>query len=353
MDTLQTLERYEGHLLNWYDNRSKQALLPRYVSTVDSGNFLACLWVLGRGCEELMTAPILDRRALKGLADTLAILRGVCGADPSMKMPLRALRRMLQGKMEGYQVVGQLRMILLPVQQLTEARRWQEEGQERSYWVTHLAQEVKAWISVVDRYLRWMETLNTPPDSFLKVLGPDAAKLRRRAAHSAPSLLALAEGKSAPMETILAWRGTPELRPDVAAWLTQLDSEYNQAKANALDTLKRMRGLAATAKELSAATNMGLLYDPGRRLFGVGYAVGGALEFGSHYDLLASECRLASLVSIAKGDVPIEHWQAMSRPLAASPGGRTLLSWSGHDVRIPDAAAVYAELCQLPCWTTQ
>ncbi|MGA3203131.1 MAG: glucoamylase family protein, partial [Bryobacteraceae bacterium] len=329
METLRSLEHYEGHLLNWYDTGSRQPLAPRYVSTVDSGNFLASLWVLGRGCEELLAAPILDRRCPKGIADTLAILREVWGHDPSMQMPLRALRRILRGRVDGYQVIGQLRMILMPVQQLTEARRWQEEREERSYWVTRLAHDVGQWIEVVERYLRWMETLCRPPDAFLSALNPDLPRLRRRAAHAAPSMIALAEGKSAPMDAILAWRGTPELRPDVAAWLEQLASDYSHAKANAIETVKKMRALCASAKELSAATNMGLLYDPSRRLFGVGYAVGGPLEFHSHYDLLASECRLASLVAIAKGDVPIEHWNAMARPLAASPNGRTLLSWSG------------------------
>ena len=57
--------------------------------------------------------------------------------------------------------------------------------------------------------------------------------------------------------------------------------------------------------------------------------MGGPREFSSHYDLLASECRLASLVAIAKGDVPIEHWFALGRPHASSAGGQTLLSWSG------------------------
>jgi cellobiose phosphorylase len=329
MDTLHSLELYEGHLLNWYDTSSKQALLPRYVSTVDSGNFLASLWVLERGCEELIHAPILDRRCPKGIADTLAILREVWGQDPSMRMPLRALRRILRGKTDGDQVIGQLRMVLIPVQQLIEARRWQEEKEERSYWVTHLSRDVNQWIGIVERYLLWMETLSTPPDSFLAALSPDAPKLRRRIIHTTPSLVALAEGKSAPMEAILAWRGTPELRPDIAAWLNQLATEYGNAKSNAMATVAKMRALCASAKGLAAATNMGLLYDPSRRLFGVGYAVGGPLEFNSHYDLLASECRLASLVSIAKGDVPIEHWHAMARPLASSPGGRTLLSWSG------------------------
>src|SRR5207302_581972 len=78
----------------------------------------------------------------------------------------------------------------------------------------------------------------------------------------------------------------------------------------------------------AAAINMRFLYDPKRQLFGVGYAVGGPAEFNSYYDLLASECRLASLVAIAKGDVPIEHWFALGRPRGRS-SGPILLSWSG------------------------
>jgi len=75
---------------------------------------------------------------------------------------------------------------------------------------------------------------------------------------------------------------------------------------------------------------MRFLYDPQVRLFGIGYAVGGALEFNSHYDLLASECRLASMVAIAKGDVPVDHWFALSRPRSdLTRQGNTLLSWSG------------------------
>jgi hypothetical protein len=57
--------------------------------------------------------------------------------------------------------------------------------------------------------------------------------------------------------------------------------------------------------------------------------VGGPREFTSHYDLLASECRLASLVAIAKGDVPITHWSALSRPHIYSQGQDALLSWTG------------------------
>ena len=39
-----------------------------------------------------------------------------------------------------------------------------------------------------------------------------------------------------------------------------------------------------------------------------------------------------------KGDVPQAHWFRLGRPLASVDGAPTLLSWSGDDVRVPDAA---------------
>src|SRR4030095_8607436 len=57
--TLGRLERYRGHLLNWYDTRSLDALEPRYVSTVDSGNLAVSLIALKEGCLELTDRPSL------------------------------------------------------------------------------------------------------------------------------------------------------------------------------------------------------------------------------------------------------------------------------------------------------
>ena len=52
LDTVESLERWKGHVLNWYDTRTLEPLEPRYVSTVDSGNLAACLIVLERGLRE-------------------------------------------------------------------------------------------------------------------------------------------------------------------------------------------------------------------------------------------------------------------------------------------------------------
>ena len=105
--------------------------------------------------------------------------------------------------------------------------------------------------------------------------------------------------------------------------------------------------LAGQAAAIAAAIKMGFLYDSQRRLFGVGYAVGGPSEFTSHYDLLASECRLASLVSIAKGDVPVEHWHALYRPYAYVGHGESAALLERHHVRVSDAADLHAHLHQL------
>ena len=48
-----------------------------------------------------------------------------------------------------------------------------------------------------------------------------------------------------------------------------------------------------------------------------------------HYDLLASEARLASLFAIAKGDAPVEHWFHLGRATTSIAGTSSLLSWGG------------------------
>lgn len=43
METLGKLSKWEGHLYNWYDTKTLEPLTPRYISTVDSGNFIRIL----------------------------------------------------------------------------------------------------------------------------------------------------------------------------------------------------------------------------------------------------------------------------------------------------------------------
>ena len=78
LDTVERMEKWRGHLYNWYDTRTLSPMEPRYVSTVDSGNLMGALiavrqWFLGLNdpesaerCERLVAdtdlGALYDRR---------------------------------------------------------------------------------------------------------------------------------------------------------------------------------------------------------------------------------------------------------------------------------------------------
>lgn len=46
LETISKLDKWNGHLYNWYNIKTLQGLKPKYVSTVDSGNFVGYLYIL-------------------------------------------------------------------------------------------------------------------------------------------------------------------------------------------------------------------------------------------------------------------------------------------------------------------
>ena len=61
----------------------------------------------------------------------------------------------------------------------------------------------------------------------------------------------------------------------------------------------------------------------------MGYNVDEHRRDSGYYDLLASEARLCSFVTIALGEVPQENWFALGRLLTSVGDQAALLSWSG------------------------
>jgi hypothetical protein len=87
--TISKLERYEGHLLNWYNTKTLEPLRPPYVSTVDTGNLLACYIVLQEALTELPTRPLLAS-VFPGLQDTLLHFSPTFGQDEAATGPSRS-----------------------------------------------------------------------------------------------------------------------------------------------------------------------------------------------------------------------------------------------------------------------
>ena len=76
-------------------------------------------------------------------------------------------------------------------------------------------------------------------------------------------------------------------------------------------------------------TDFSKLYNNEISLFSIGFNIEENKLTDSYYDLLASEARQASLVAIAKKDVPSKHWNSLSKTLTTIYGKKGLVSWSG------------------------
>src|SRR4029079_9707908 len=178
-------------------------------------------------------------------------------------------------------------------------------------------------------YLRWVDVLSAPPDEFLRPLGESVIQERRRLLRHLPSWGELSRGEADVLPDISAVGSSEEsLTPHLRSWMEELRTELKKMRESADVLLEHARHLAQTSEDLADAMDMQFLYDADRRLFAIGYQVGAPRTFTAHYDLLAAEARLTSLVAIAKDDVPVNHWLALGRPYTTS-NGQVLLSWSG------------------------
>ena len=124
----------------------------------------------------------------------------------------------------------------------------------------------------------------------------------------------------------------PHRLRDAFAWLDRLGYQLRSLRRDAADGAGHSEDLVALAEEAEAfAYQMDFqpLYDAERRLLHIGHNVSMGRTDPHHYDLLASEARLASYFAIAKGDVPMEHWYHLQRPVTRSAGELVLLSWNG------------------------
>jgi len=264
MATLEGLDRWEGHLLNWYDTHSLAALHPRYVSTVDSGNLAGSLLTLAEGLRQVAREPQTPNQIMAGLADTAEFLRisldAVAGAPPAVGERLARLVVETQA-----------------VQRLLTAP---EDAQRQLEQLERLVPSLRAAIDRLD-------------------IGPDAPRAEREAAFWAQALAQAMSG-------------------DLPEPATARAARLNELADRALAFVEGMRfGFLYDAQRniFSIGYRLADADGPGR------------LDL-SYYDLLASEARLASFIAIAKGDVPETHWFHLGRLVTSVDGVPTLLSWS-------------------------
>ncbi len=352
LETFEELEKHEGHFLNWYNSLTLEPLRPRYVSTVDSGNLLGSFWTLARSIKEMSRSPLITDAALLGLGDTLAILEKALGEERAFESEIGEVRRILESPRQSVSdVIFALRALEPSVAQLSRAVSSRPAPRQSSaraganldaassdprfsiapaaYWVAQLETQLDLWNQSLNRYAKWMEVLGEPADEFLLSLGSDASEIRRSVLQEAPSLTELSRGDGGRLRELLEWRHAPEVSPPVREWANRVSDEFNRARWLAGEMFAQCEAVIDRSRGLADAMKMDFLFDDERKLFTIGYSLEERRLDASYYDLLASECRLASFCAVARGDVPSSHWLALGRRFGETPAGPALMSWSG------------------------
>jgi len=335
METISRLDRHEGHLLNWYDVQTLKPLEPRYVSTVDSGNLLGALWALEHGLEELIQRPVLEGNLFDGLWDTGEVFKeevkkeGISFREAGVLDELmRASRSPTIGVVAALQL---LRRVEVSAGDLAVSAGDADQDEAGGiYWAKQVQSQVSAWLAIRNRYLTWIEIITEKTEEEFAPLGEEALKAIRLDLKHAPSLNNLAKGLVGCIPILKSIREqTSSGASSLHGWLDRIIEAFDKSKWLAGEMLGLAERLIRNVRELSESINMRFLYDYKRKLFAIGFNVSDGRQDSAFFDLLASEARIGSYISIARGEVPMEHWFSMGRPYSAIGRRPVLLSWTG------------------------
>jgi len=312
LNTVSQLQRYRGHLLNWYDTQTLAPLTPRFVSSVDSGNLVASLWTLEQGALDLLERPLLQRALRNGFLDHLHLLTDA-RALPRRKFA--AMKRELNGNWLHYLSDvpdADLKAIHQPVANPKHANvLWfQEQTEERIRQVSRVVQLYTPWLL------------------------PEFAAL-----HNDPVLYSKGQGKLPTLERMPAFVDALATRLKAAADSTepgktrslylQLQALLPDARTHVARLVEDLKKIAQQSGTLADEMGFEFLLSPTRGLLSIGFDVEKEQLHTACYDLLASESRIALFAAIAKDDVPQESWFQLGRAHAIDQGVAGLLSWTG------------------------
>ncbi|MDY6877807.1 MAG: glucoamylase family protein [Chloroflexota bacterium] len=356
--SMRRLEQHRGHFLNWYSTHTLEPLSPRYVSTVDSGNLAGCLLALKQGLQDLPHAPVLHWQRWQGLLDTLNVLAEIVERLEGLGLEEAA------APLEAY--IAQIRQGILDVQ--TAPERWfpllarlnDKDWQQMEQLLMSLVEagshildaatlrDLRLWSGRVRRQLLnmrdeqelllpWLGPLNQPPALFTQAQTDPAITAAWRALQDAlpatprldkvPEVCRAGRAQLDYLQSLLS--SSLSAVQEAHAWCTHLAERLYSAYMIAGSALAGYQDLSTLADVYFKAMDFGFLFDTQRQVFHLGYNVAAGELDSNHYDLLASEARLASLLAIAKGDIPQSHWLHLARPISQVDGTRVLLSWNG------------------------
>lgn len=323
ISTIEKMEKWNGHLYNWYDTRTLEPLHPLYVSTVDSGNFVCYLIILQEGLKKYFSSPLVEPVFVRGIKDTLR--NGLADGEPlpagfhyfnfmdeTDPMDLMQWNRALDEMMKG-RVVADLKRPIWRAKTERMGRMLKEELNAFTPWVPLIETmpEVLLHQNLAEETGHLLMLLKT--NVSLEGIAPLNKKVLRQIDHITKRT---AKIKDQDFE-------------EGYLWLNQVIEAVMESNRFSQSFIERYQNLIQRIETLAAEISFKPLYNDSRQLFSIGYNVDEKKLTNSYYDLLASEARQASYIAIARGEVPPKHWFMLGRLLTVVDHYKGLVSWSG------------------------
>jgi cyclic beta-1,2-glucan synthetase len=314
LETYDRLEKYRGHIYNWYDTRTLIPIRPMTISSVDSGNLAASFYTLRSGCRGMLREPLLDPALFAGIRDHWQLLMSLPDAPDSLKpLALPAAH----ADADTWIV-----WVLTTVDSPEFASASVSTDGEGAWWLAETQQRLYALVVVLRDYMPWLLPQFAPLFALPQLQGLRDAALAVQTS-AAGGLAGDLDARIARASTTLA-ADSPEV---------VLVEELRVALAPARERLKRMvtglEDLAAEAMRFATEMDFGFLMDKSRLLLSIGYEIERQHLHQACYDLLSSEARIAAFITVAKGEAPQQSWFKLGRIHTMAYGHAVLISWTG------------------------
>jgi len=322
MATVRRLPKAHGHLYNWYNNQTLEPVGDPFLSTVDNGNLVCCLWTLKQACIEERQRPIFRKELWLSIRDHARLIQQLAPAK-GVREAVRTLEECIAERGENAsdwlislpslgQAVGAV---------IESAKAASQTSEELQWWLIELSTRVVELQKLALQFAPWastrFRTLRATSDQQTKWIAD----------------LSLATAGRI-YEEILETLREESRGPGVEG------AAENASRALLLDALQATREFAAKAdselaeiasyaNELASGMDFSLVYDDNRKLITIGFDAAKDAASEHHYDLLASEARAAVFVGVAKGEIPQECWFHLDRSHVQYKGERVLQSWTG------------------------
>jgi cyclic beta-1,2-glucan synthetase len=312
--TFARLEKFRGHLFNWYDTQTLKPLNgPSFVSSVDSGNLVASLYTLHAGALDLIERPLCSAQLFNGIRAHWGLMQQTQG-----KLSSKLGSIAMPGPTAP--VTDSIAWLQTAEESLVTATNSQKTQLRNTWWYEETVHRIGSARTLVRSYAPWLlpefESLRKIPE-----LG-----LARAASLSMEDSVPFAESLDARLANA---QNTLVREPEVLPLVDELRKTLPVTLKNLRAIIAGLRAIALESSRLADGTDFAFLVDPNRQILSIGYEMSKQKTHEACYDMLASEARIATFLAVARGDLRQESWFKLARDFAHSFGQYLLLSWSG------------------------